>query len=77
MAGSIGHVLDKGRYVGWQLLENRRDAIEAVEEFAFALLATTTAAQRKKALAHFYACSRGEKPWPKWWKPNHLRESGT
>jgi len=69
MAGWIGHVVnDKSEYIGLELLANR-GAVEAVEELVFVLLLTTTKAQRKKALDRFYTCRRGEKPWPKFWKP--------
>ena len=69
MAGSIKHVMDGTIYIGWSSLENRGDALEAVEEFAFVLLSTTTRVEREKAVAKYYACCRGELPWPEWWHP--------
>jgi hypothetical protein len=73
MAGSIGHVTgDDGRiFTGISLLENASDMAEAVEEFAYVLLATTTPEQRAEALKAYYACCRGERPWPHWWRPDY------
>lgn len=70
MAGSIGHVIKDGIYHGWSHLDNRSDDIEAIEEFAFVLLATTTADQRAAALKQFYDLCASRTKFPDWWKPN-------
>ncbi len=70
MAGGINHVIKGNIYCGWSLLENRGDAVEAVEEFAFIVLDVMSPENRVQALEHYYACCRGEKPWPSWWRPD-------
>lgn len=64
MAGSINDVIDDGRYIGTDLIENLGDAAEVIEELVFIVLETTTDRQRAEALAQYYRCCRGEKPWP-------------
>lgn len=71
MAGSFKHVLnDAGNYRGVSLLENMRDMREAVEEMAFALLTIQRIAPGvvSGAIEEYYACLRGENPWPEFMK---------
>ncbi len=76
MAGSFQHVLTSDRqYRGTDLLENMGDMQEAVDEMAFMLLAIEQAEAAKERLCVedarliYYACMRGEKPWPEWFIP--------
>lgn len=72
MAGSYNHVTNRadGSYAGMSGIENLGDAEEAIEEMWFMLdwLATINRASRdallKRASDEYYACLRGEKPWP-------------
>lgn len=72
MAGSFGHVVVDGKYAGTELLENMGDMAEAVDEMAFALLMIMSKPGGgdlvREALEDYYACCRGEQPWPDWFK---------
>ena len=75
MAGSYGHVLDETNenYYGTSLLENGGDMKEAISMMAFMLLRLQHRPNGKKVMAlltqEYYACLRGEQPWPDWMIP--------
>jgi hypothetical protein len=72
MAGSFNHVLDEAseNYRGVSLLENMGDMTEAIEEMAFMLLRLQHLPGGKRAVdlfrSEYYACVRGDTPWPEW-----------
>jgi len=76
MSGSINHTLDKGRYIGTELLENIGDFKEAVDEMMFVILEVTTEQQRKEILERFYRCARGEELYPNYFRAADQREEG-
>ena len=83
MAGSLKHITENYDefpiYQGTGLINDSiGDALETVEELAFIVFSIwhrwgghliVPCLQQE-----YYGCSRGERPWPSWWKPEISEE---